>query len=303
MAAKIIDGEAIAAKIKDGLKKEVEGLKAKGVKVRLVAIIATDNKGARIYAKSQARECEAVGIEYALDEMAADSTEEQMAERIRELNADKSVTAMILQMPLPEGVNGRKLQTLIAKEKDAEGMNPANMGTVIYGNPVIGPCTPLGAFELIKSTGVDLYGKEVVVVGHSEIVGKPIGLLVLDKFATTTTCHIATSEKGMLEYHTKRADILIVACGVPGLIKKEMVKPGAIVIDVGINRVPVLDEKGQPVLNEKGRKKMKTVGDCDFEGIKEIASYITPVPGGVGPMTVAMLLKNTVEAAKMQLGR
>ena len=257
MTAQIIDGTAIAGKIKEGLKKEIADLKSKGVEVHLVAILATDNPGARIYAKSQARECEEVGIKYTLQELDPKTTEEQFEEHIKKLNADDSVTAIILQMPLPEGVNGRNLQAIIAREKDAEGMNPANMGMVVYGDPTIGPCTPLGAFELLKSVGVDLYGAEVVVVGHSEIVGKPIALLVLDKFATTTCCHIATSEKGMLEYHTKRAEVLIVAVGVPGLIKKEMVKPGAIVIDIGINRVPVLDENGQPVLNEKGRKKMK----------------------------------------------
>ena len=293
----------IANKIKEGLKKEIAELKSKGVQPHLVAILIGDNAGARIYAKSQAKDCESIGIKYTLEELNANTTEAQLIEHVQKLNNDKSVTAIILQMPLPQGVNARKIQAIIAKEKDAEGMNPANMGMVVYGNPTIGPCTPLGAFELIKSIGVDLYGKEVVVVGHSEIVGKPIALLVLDKFATTTVCHIATSQKGMLEYHTKRADILIVAVGKAGLIKKDMVKPGVIVIDIGINRIPVLDEKGQPVIDEKGKKKMKTVGDCDFDGIKEIASYITPVPGGAGPMTVAMLLKNTVEAAKLQLGK
>jgi methylenetetrahydrofolate dehydrogenase (NADP+)/methenyltetrahydrofolate cyclohydrolase len=172
---------------------------------------------------------------------------------------------------------------MISSQKDAEGISPANMGMVVYARPILGPCTAMAVMELIKSTGVKLYGKEAVMVGHSDIVGKPAALLLLDKFVTTSVCHIATGERGTLPEYVRKAEILIVAVGKANLIKGEWVKEGAIVIDVGINRV-----------------EGKIVGDVEFEAAKERASFITPVPGGVGPVTTAMLLKNTVEAAKLQ---
>ncbi len=222
-------------------------------------------------------------------------------------------------MPLPEGIGRRRAQSVIASAKDVEGISPVNMGTVIAGEPYLGPCTAVGAVELVYSLGLEtdaripewveqdiarrglvrgLYGKEVVVVGHSEIVGKPIGLLLLNQYCTVTTCHIGTRDLGS---HTRRADILVVAVGKPGLITAEMVKPGAVVIDVGINRVPVLDEQGEPVLNEKGTPKMKTGADVEYAAVLRGAGSITPVPGGVGPMTVAILLRNTVRAARAQV--
>jgi len=321
MSANIIDGESIAAGIKEQLAKDVEALKAAGKSAKLVAVIATDNKGARIYASSQQKTCAEVGIEYELAELPADSAEAAVVACIEELNADESVSGIIIQMPLPDGVDARRLQRMIAPAKDVEGMNPANQGMVVYAPqpfykkpkagepgydnwleaslgwplPSPAPCTPVGAVALLRSFGVDLYGKEAVVVGHSEIVGKPIALLLMAHFCTTTVCHIATRD---LASHVKAADIVIAAAGVPGLVKGEWIKEGAIVIDVGINRVKMLDEAGNPVLNKKGRPKMKTVGDVEFDVAKERAGYITPVPGGVGPMTVVMLLKNTVDAAK-----
>jgi len=299
MAAAIIDGNRIAEDIKRGLREEIQKLKDKGKPIHLVAVQVGENPASRVYIKNQRKSCEEMGIAYTLDQLPEESTEDQLISHMEELNARKDVTGIILQMPVPQGINARKVQGMIAPQKDVEGMNPANMGQVIYGKPALGPCTAMGAVELVFSTGVELYGKEVTVVGHSEIVGKPVALLLLDKFCTTTVCHIATKD---LAAHTRNADILLVAVGKPGLIRKDMVKPGAIVIDIGINRVPVIGPDGKPVLNEKGKPKKKTVGDCDFEAIKEIASFITPVPGGVGPMTVAMLLKNTVTAAKMQAG-
>jgi len=299
MAATIIDGNRIAEDIKRGLREEIQKLKDKGKPIHLVAVQVGENPASRVYIKNQRKSCEEMGIAYTLDQLPEESTEDQLISHMEELNARKDVTGIILQMPVPQGINARKVQGMIAPQKDVEGMNPANMGQVIYGKPALGPCTAMGAVELVFSTGVELYGKEVTVVGHSEIVGKPVALLLLDKFCTTTVCHIATKD---LAAHTRNADILLVAVGKPGLIRKDMVKPGAIVIDIGINRVPVIGSDGKPVLNEKGKPKKKTVGDCDFEAIKEIASFITPVPGGVGPMTVAMLLKNTVTAAKMQAG-
>ena len=324
MPAQIIDGEAIAAKVLAQLTREAEELKAKGVAPKLVALLATDNKGARIYANMQAKSAGEIGVAYELCEMSPTSTEDELIAQIGKFNADKSVSGVIIQMPLPEGADARKLQRMIEPSKDVEGMGAANQGRVVYAPqpffkkpaagdpgfdtwledslnwplPAPAPCTPTGAMMLIRSLGIDLYGKEAVVVGHSEIVGKPMALLLVAHFCTTTWCHIAT--KGLAD-HTRKADILCVGVGVPGLIKADMIKPGAVVIDIGINRVKVLDENGNPVLNKKGKPKSKTVGDVEFETAKEVAGYITPVPGGCGPMTAAMLMRNTIAAARAQL--
>ena len=323
MPAQIINGDEVAAKVTAQLEKDVQALKAKGIEPKLAAVIATDNKGARIYASNQAKTCEKIGIAYELCELPGDSTEAQIVEAILKLNADPAVSGIIIQLPLPDGVDARRLQMMIAPAKDAEGMTPANQGQVVYAPqpfykkpkegepgfenwleaslnwplPAPAPCTPSGAMMLIRSLGIDLYGKEAVVVGHSEIVGKPMGLLLVAHFCTVTWCHIATKD---LAAHTRRADILCVAAGKPGLIKADMIKPGAVVIDIGINRVKEIDAAGKPVLNDKGKPVMKTVGDVEFDKAKDVAGAITPVPGGVGPMTVAMLLRNTVEAAKKQ---
>ena len=332
MAAQIIDGEKVAAEITEKLKVEIEELKAKGRGPHLHAIQANDDPGSRFYVKSQKQSCEDVGILYTLDELPPDSSEEALIEHVKKLNADRETTGIILQMPVPQGVDGRKIQSMIAPEKDVEGMHPANMGRLMYTRPdaipVIGPCTPLGVVELIRSMGIEMEGKNVTVVGHSEIVGKPMALLMLGLNATTRVVHIFTKD---LVHHTKDADVLIVAAGKSGavygryssarrkykkdpannpkpdvpdispLVKADMIMPGAIVIDVAINRIPVgFDENGEPIKSKKtGKTRMQTVGDVDFEAAKETASYITPVPGGVGPMTVAMLLRNTVETAKM----
>ena len=298
MSAQIIDGEAIAGKIKEQLKAQVADLTAKGNAPHLLALMVGDNPAARIYSNSQRKSCEEVGIRYTLEQLPDDTTGQGLEDRIKELNDDASVNGILLQMPLPKGVDARKLQAMIIPGKDVEGMNPANMGMVVYGRPRLAPCTAMGAVELIKATGVELEGKEVTVVGHSEIVGKPVSLLLLDQFCTTTVCHIATRD---LAYHTKNAEILVVAVGKAGLIRGDMIRPGAVVIDVGINRVPLKDENGNPVLTGKGKPKKVTVGDVVFDEAKEVASHITPVPGGVGPMTVAILLRNTVEGTKMQL--
>jgi len=298
MAAQIIDGEATAGKIQEQLKAESANRKAKGKEPHLLALMVGDNPATRIYSKSQQKSCEELGIKYTLEQLPDDTTGQGLEKRIAELNADASVNGILLQMPLPEGVDARELQAMIAPSKDVEGMNPANMGMVVYGRPRLAPCTAMAAVELIKATGVELEGKEVTVVGHSEIVGKPVSLLFLDQFCTTTVCHIATKD---LAYHTKNAEILVVAVGKAGLTKGDMIRPGAIVIDVGINRVTLKDENGKPVLTSKGKPKKVTVGDVIFDEAKEVASHITPVPGGVGPVTVAILLRNTVEATKMQL--
>ncbi|MBN2373612.1 bifunctional 5,10-methylenetetrahydrofolate dehydrogenase/5,10-methenyltetrahydrofolate cyclohydrolase [bacterium] len=298
MESRIIDGEAVAAEIKNELKGEVMALKKAEKAVCLAAVQAGENPSSRVYIKNQKMTCEELGIDYMLHELSGQTTQDELIDYIEKLNNDKNVTGIILQMPLPEAINPKAVQWKIAPEKDVEGMHPANFGRLFYGQAIVSPCTAKAAVTLLKSTGVSLKGLEVVMVGHSEIVGKPVAIMLLDSLRespTVTVCHIATKD---LAFHTRRADVVIVAAGKPGLIRADMVKEGVILIDIGINRVPVLDEKGQPVLDEKGKPRKKTVGDADFDAIRPKASYITPVPGGVGPVTVAMLLKNTVEAAK-----
>jgi methylenetetrahydrofolate dehydrogenase (NADP+)/methenyltetrahydrofolate cyclohydrolase len=298
MSAKILDGEVLAAKMKTEISAQVANLKSTGKSVLLNAVQVGENAASRVYVKNQKKACEEVGITYELKELPAETTQDELLSFIDGLNADPKVTGIILQMPLPEGVDSRTVQRKIAPEKDVEGMHPANMGQLVFGDITVAPCTPLGAMELLKANGIDIKGKEAVVVGHSEIVGKPLALMLLSSMnesATPTVCHIATKD---LKAHTLRADLLFVACGVPGLIKGDMIKEGAIVVDIGINRVPDIDKDGNPVLNKKGKPKKKTVGDVIFEEAVEKASYIAPVPGGVGPLTVCMLLRNTAALAE-----
>jgi methylenetetrahydrofolate dehydrogenase (NADP+)/methenyltetrahydrofolate cyclohydrolase len=305
MSAKLLEGKPIADGIRAKVQAEVEALKGKGVTPKLVAVLAGDNPGAKFYAGAQEKACREVGIAYELQQFAADITQADLEKAIASLNADASVHGILLLMPVPKGLDGAKAQATIAAQKDVDGVSPANLGRVVLGQPRLAPCTAMSVIELVRASGVDAYGKEVVVVGSSEIVGKPAALLLMDKYitmdkegktdklagATVTVCHIGTSQRGDLAFHTKRADILVTAVGVkPGLISGNMLKPGAIVIDVATIRVK--DE-------ETG--KMKTYGDVDAEAAKEIVAAITPVPGGVGVVTTALLLRNTLEAAKWQV--
>jgi methylenetetrahydrofolate dehydrogenase (NADP+)/methenyltetrahydrofolate cyclohydrolase len=278
--AKLLEGKPIAERIKEEIRQKAQSLKSKPV---LASIQVGDNAGAEAYAKSQKKVAESLGIEYRFEKLAQDTSEGVLIEYISKLNTDKSVNGIIIQMPLPAHIDYKKISQYIGPDKDVEGMHPANIGKVLFGKAKIVPCTPAAVMELLNSTGIDLYGKEVVVVGHSEIVGKPVTLLLLEKFATVTVCHIGTSKAGKLEEHVKAAEVLIVAVGKAGLIKGEWVKEGAVVVDVGINRV------GD-----------KIVGDVEFEAAEKRAGYITPVPGGVGPLTVTMLMRNLVEAAQLQ---
>ena len=229
----------------------------------------------------------AVGIQYRLLTLPADITQKALKTEIRRLNDDRSVTGIMMHLPLPAHLDAPRMQYEIDLVKDVEGVNPANIGYVVYGHTLIAPCTALSVIELIRSTGVPIRGAEAVIVGASQIAGKPIALLLAEQMATTTLCHVATKD---LKSHTRRAEILVVAVGRPGLISADDVKQGAVVIDVGINRVTQPD----------GTK--KTVGDVDFDPVRERASHITPVPGGVGPMTVAMLLRNTLRSAEILAG-
>jgi len=278
--AKLLEGKPVAERIKEEIRQRVLSLKLKPI---LASIQVGENAGAASYVKSQAKTAEALGIEYQLHKLGDDVHESHLIDFIQKLDTNKSVNGIIIQMPLPAQIDYKKISQFVRPEKDVEGMHPANIGKIVFGKAAILPCTPAAVVELLKETGVDLYGKEVVIVGHSEIVGKPLALLLLDKFATVTVCHIGTSKAGKLEEHVKRAEVLIVAVGKAGLIKGEWIKEGAIVIDVGINRV-----------------EDKIVGDVEFEAAEKRASYITPVPGGVGPLTVTMLMRNLVEAAKSQ---
>jgi methylenetetrahydrofolate dehydrogenase (NADP+)/methenyltetrahydrofolate cyclohydrolase len=301
---------------------DAAALTGKGLAPHLVAVQVGENPASRMYTNMQAKACESVGIEYELKTLPAEIAQDGLIGEIRNLNGDAKVTGMILQMPLPRGIDARKIQVEIRPEKDVEGMHPVNMGRLFYGGAHVAPCTPMAAVELLKRTVGNIAGKETVVVGHSEIVGKPIAMLLLESLnesATVTVCHIATRD---LAAHTKTAEVLFVATGVSQarwlgykrrkkageqvsppdlspLIKGDMLREGAVVIDVAINRIPkALDENGDPVKNKKGRPAMRTVGDVDYEGALEKVAAITPVPGGVGPVTVAMLLKNTIECAK-----
>ncbi len=281
MEGKIIDGKSIAGKIKEELKGEIEVLKKAGAPLKLAAVQVGENPASAVYTKAQKNNCEKLGIGYELTALDGSSNQGEIVEYIKKLNQDDTVTGIILQLPLPQRISPVEVQSAIDVRKDVEGVNPANLGWIIYGKPRLLPCTAAAVVELIASTGVDLYGKEVVMVGHSDIVGKPVALLLVNKFATTSICHIGTGERGLLPEHVKRAEILIVAVGKAHLIKGEWIRESAIVIDVGINRV-----------------EGKILGDVEFESAKDRASWITPVPGGVGPVTTAMLLKNTVMAAK-----
>lgn len=286
MRAQLLEGKGIAGKIKEELREEVKLLRQRINSVpKLVSIQVGENPASNVYIKSQRKNAESLGIEYVLETLDAKVSRQSLIKLIEGLNQDESVSGVIIQLPLPEGIDYRYVINSILPEKDAEGMHPENLGRLLLGNLRLAPCTPQAVMELIDSCGVNIYGREAVVVGHSEIVGKPLSLLLLNKFATTTVCHIATGERGVLPEHVKRAEVLVVAVGKAELIKGEWIKEGAIVIDVGINRV------GERI-----------VGDVEFEKAKEKASFITPVPGGVGPLTVTMLMRNVVNAFKMQHG-
>jgi methylenetetrahydrofolate dehydrogenase (NADP+)/methenyltetrahydrofolate cyclohydrolase len=274
---KLLEGKPIAAKINQGLKKQILVLKLKPV---LVSIQVGENAGAEAYAKSQKKSADNLGIEYKFHKLNQNTKEQELIDFIKGLNEDSSISGIILQLPLPAHIDYKKMSNFILPQKDVEGVHPANMGKIPFGKARILPCTPAAVMELLKETEIDLYGKEVVIVGHSEIVGKPLSLLLLEKFATVTVCHIATSQAGKLEEHVRDAQILIAAVGKAGLIKGEWIRQGAVVIDVGINRVAG-----------------KIVGDVEFDEAAKRASWITPVPGGVGPLTVTMLMRNVVEAA------
>ena len=288
MSAKIIDGSGLAESIRNEVKRGVARLAEKGRAVSLTAILVGSTPAGELYAQRQRQGLRRCGGQLRSQDAAGRRRFAAAgADDCGGSNHDAAVTGIMLHLPLPKHLDATEMQYAIDPVKDVEGVNPANIGYVVYGHTLIAPCTALAVIELIKSTGFPLRGAEAVVVGASEIAGKPITLLLAEQMATTTLCHIATKD---LAGHTRQAEVLVVAVGKPGLIKGADVREGAVVIDVGINRVAQPD----------GTK--KTVGDVDFETAKQSAGWITPVPGGVGPMTVAMLLKNTLRSAELAGG-
>ena len=279
MTAQLIYGKVLSARVREKL---VTRIKSSMRPVRLDAVLVGNDRSASIYAENQAKTCAAVGIDYRLHRLPEGATYGDIAGRVLLLNTEEDVRAVMLHLPLPAGVDVERVQSLIAPEKDVEGVNPANIGNVVYGRRSLVPCTALAAVEMIESTGIELRGARVVIIGASNIVGKPIAVLLMRAEATVISTNKFTRELAAL---TRTADVIVAAAGVVNLIRGDMVKAGAVVVDVGINRV--VDADG----------KLTTVGDVNFSEVSAHAAWISPVPGGVGPMTVAMLLRNTVDAA------
>lgn len=281
--AQIIDGKAISAKVKAEVRGEADALKAKGISIGLAVVIVGNNPASRVYVNNKKKACAEVGFEsseYALPE---ETTQEELLALVDKLNNDDKVNGILVQLPLPSQIDEKAVINAIRPEKDVDAFHPVNVGKIMIGDFAFLPCTPAGVMELIKSTGVDISGKECVVIGRSNIVGKPMAMLLLHKNGTVTICHSKT--KNLAEV-CRRADILVAAVGRANFVTADMIKEGAVVIDVGMNRL------------ENG----KLCGDVNFAECSEKAGYITPVPGGVGPMTIAMLMRNTLTSAKIKAG-
>lgn len=279
----IIDGKAVSKKVKEAVKAECEQLKAKGITPGLAVIIVGEDPASQVYVHNKEVACEACGFHSVKYALPAETTQEELNALIDELNDDNSINGILCQLPLPKHLDDKEVINRINPIKDVDAFHPVNVGAIMIGDYNYLPCTPAGVMELIHSTGVDVSGKKAVVIGRSNIVGKPMAMLLLHENATVEITHSKTQS---LADVTKQADILVAAIGKAKFVTADMVKQGAVVIDVGMNR----DENG------------KLCGDVDFEGVKDKCSFITPVPGGVGPMTIAMLMKNTLTAAKIQNG-
>ena len=282
MAAQIIDGKAIAAKVRQKIGETVATLKQNGVTPGLAVVLVGDDPASRVYVGMKKKMCVELGMYSADHELPANTSEQELLALIDQLNNDPRVHGILVQLPLPDHIDSDKVLEAISPDKDADGFHPYNVGRLAIGKPTFQPCTPYGVMVMLDEIGYDLKGKDVVVVGRSNIVGKPVALMCLSRHATVTICHSRTKD---LAEVVRRADVVIAAVGKPEMVKGDWIKPGAVVIDVGINRV--------------GEKKL--VGDVEYTAAAERASAITPVPGGVGPMTIAMLLQNTLESAQRQL--
>ncbi len=289
MAAATIDGKAIAQDVRAAIARRTAELRESGGAVRLDAVLVADpgDSAAHVYARNQRASCEALGIEHVLHELSASCGEEEILAVVDKLNRRADVHAVMVHMPLPSGVDAYRIQRAIAPEKDVEGVNPANIGNIVYGRSSLAPCTALAVLKMIDSTGLELPGRRAIVVGASDIVGKPVAVMLMRREATVISCNVHTPDTPEL---ARSADVLVAAAGVRGLVDAAWIKPGAVVIDVGIHRVR----------GDSGRS--RTVGDVEFAAVAEYAGWISPVPGGVGPVTVAMLLENVVAAAEQQIG-
>ena len=283
MAAKILDGKVLSAEIKEKVARRVAAMKEQGVIPGLAVILVGNDPASEIYVRNKGKGCEDTGMLSRTIRMDENTTQEALEEEIEKLNRDPAIHGILVQLPLPDHLDEQAALARILPEKDVDGFHLVNAGHLMTGTEGVVPCTPKGALYMIRSAGIDLSGKEAVVIGRSNIVGKPMAMLLLQQNCTVTLCHSRTRD---LAEHTRRADILVAAVGKAGFVTADMVKPGAVVIDVGINRVDG-----------------KVCGDVDYEGVKEIAGWITPVPGGVGRMTIAMLLANTADAAERTLKR
>ncbi|CCF15621.1 tetrahydrofolate dehydrogenase/cyclohydrolase, catalytic domain protein [Brevibacillus laterosporus GI-9] len=281
MTAQVINGKEFAKSYRERIKQEVAELVDKGIQPGLAVVLVGDDPASQTYVNGKIKACEETGIYSKSYRLESNVTQQEVVDLVKELNQDPNIHGILVQLPLPKHMNEEAIIDTISPEKDVDGFHPISVGNLCIGKETFLPCTPHGVIELIKSTGISMEGKHAVVVGRSNIVGKPVSLLLLHENATVTMCHSRTKN---LEEHTRQADILVVAVGIAHLIKKEHVKDGAIVIDVGMNR---LDGK--------------LTGDVLFDEVKEVASHITPVPGGVGPMTITMLMQNTVISARRKL--
>ncbi len=278
MAAQLLDGKVLSAQVEEELKIRVDALLAGGHRPGLCVILVGDDPASHLYVGNKEKACDRLGIASTTIRLPADTTQEELEAEVRKANADPAIHGLLVQLPLPRHLDGAKALSLILPEKDADGIHDTNAGKLMRGEFGAVACTPKGALYMLKSAGIPIGGKNAVVVGRSNIVGKPMAMLLLHENATVTLCHSRTVD---LAWHTRNADILVAAIGQPRFIKADMVKEGAVVIDVGMNRVDG-----------------KFCGDVDFDAVRQKASYITPVPGGVGRMTIAMLMSNTVEAAE-----
>ena len=279
MTATLIDGNALAKQIRSEVAGRTEALKAKGVQPHLAILLVGEDPASQVYVKHKAADSEQTGLKATLERYPATLPETDLLARIRALNADPSVHGILVQLPIPRHMDTHKVIETISPAKDVDGFHVASAGALMVGQPGFWPCTPYGCLKMLDSIGYDLKGKHAVVIGRSNIVGKPMAMMLLGRDATVTVCHSRTRD---LKAMTLQADVVVAAVGKRNVLTRDMVKPGAVVIDVGMNR------------NDEG----KLCGDVDFEGVKEVAGWITPVPGGVGPMTRAMLLVNTIEAAE-----
>ena len=277
--ATTIDGNALAAQLRTDVARRTVALKARGVTPGLAVVLVGDNPASQVYVRNKVKACSDAGLHSVLERYEATMTESELLARVDALNNDATIHGILVQLPLPAHIDANKVIEAIAPAKDVDGFHIASAGALMVGQPGFWPCTPYGCMKMLESIGYDLRGKHAVVIGRSNIVGKPMALMLLQKNATVTICHSATPD---LKAMTLQADVIVAAVGKRNVLTADMVKPGAVVIDVGMNRTP----------------EGKLCGDVDFEGVQKVAGYITPVPGGVGPMTITMLLVNTLEAAE-----